>query len=309
MNHVRARAMNCDVDLFDCGRAAEDRLARCESWLHAFEARFSRFLSASEVTRLNLAAGDWTPASPMLFDLLRLSLELARRSDGLFDPTVLRSLEGAGYDQSFDDLRTNRRTQPVAPGSSAWRSVDLDPTGPCVRLPAEVGIDFGGIGKGWAVDRLARYLQRDCLINAGGDLYAAGAPDDHDSWLVGIQNPFEPSQDIMTLAVNDRGVATSSVLYRRWIHDGQAAHHLIDPRTQASARSNAVQVTAVAACATLAEHHAKVALLQGVSVGLDYLESESNVEGVLVAKTGDVLATSGVAGLKAGSVPSLVAAV
>ena len=294
--------MNCDVDLFDCVPGLDSRLVRCEGWLHAFEARFSRFLSASEVTRLNLAAGDWAPVSPMLFDLLRFSLELARRSNGLFDPTVLRSLEGVGYDRSFDDLGTIRRTQSVAPGSSAWRSVDLDSTERCVRLPAEVGIDFGGIGKGWAVDRVARYLARDCLINAGGDLYAAGAPDDHDSWLVGVQDPFEPSQDIMTLAVRDRGVATSSVLNRRWILDGQPAHHLIDPRTQASAQSNAVQVTAIASSSALAEFHAKVALLQGATAGLDYLESESDVEGVLVTESGDVLATSGIAKLQAGSV-------
>lgn len=295
--------MNCDVDLFDRGPAAESRLARCESWLHAFEARFSRFLSTSELTRLNLAAGEWTRISPTLFELLRLSLDLARCSGGLFDPTVLRSLEGAGYDRSFDDLPSHRFARRVPLAGSDWRSVELDPTRRRVRLPASVGIDFGGIGKGWAVDRLARYLHRDCLINAGGDLYAAGAPDDHDSWLVGVQDPFEPSQDIMTLAVRDRGVATSSTLKRRWTIDGQPASHLIDPRTQTVALTNAVQVTAVASSATLAEFYAKVALLQGVSAGLYYLEAESDVAGVVVAETGEILVTSGLANLQAGSMP------
>ncbi len=180
----------------------------------------------------------------MLLELLRLSLDMARRSNGLFDPTVLRSLEGAGYDCSFDDMARHRPTRGVAAGPAAWSHVRVDPAEQSVRLPASAGIDLGGIGKGWAVDHVARYLGRDCVVNAGGDLYAAGVPDDADSWLVGVQDPFDESRDIMTLAVRDRGVATSSRLKRRWMYNGQAANHLIEPRTQASSLSSAVQVTA-----------------------------------------------------------------
>jgi len=298
MNRVTYRAMNCDVELFDCGPNPGARLARCGRWLHAFEARFSRFLSTSEVTRLNQRAGESTRISPLLLRLLCLSLELAHRSDGLFDPTILNSLEEVGYDRSFEDIEQPRPGENHLAGSTTWRDAHVDRAARNVRLPPLAGIDLGGIAKGWAVDRLVDYLGPDCLVNAGGDLYAAGAPDDAESWLVGLQDPFDEARDIMTLAVRDRGIATSSRLKRRWMYDGQAANHLIDPRTRASSASDAVQVTAIAASASLAEYHAKVALLLGVSAGLDYLDGEAGVEGVIVAESGLVLSSAGLDGFR-----------
>ncbi len=295
MRRVSHRAMNCDIELIDCGRSSESRLARATSWLDAFEARFSRFSVSSELSGLNRRSGRWPRVSPLLFELLSLSLELARRSDGLFDPTILRCLEEAGYDRSFEAVGGEQTSQILAGGFS-WADVRTDPATRSVWLPPSTGIDLGGIAKGWAVDRLARYLRSDCLVNAGGDLYAAGTPEGGDAWLVGVQDPYEPERDVMTLAVRDRGVATSSQLKRRWLSSGLEANHLIDPRTQAPTESDVVQVTAVAATATLAECHSKVALLLGASAGLDYLNHEPDVEGVIVAGSGRVRVTAGLQG-------------
>jgi len=286
------RAMNTDVELIAPGESAERRLRRAERWLHAFEARFSRFLATSELSRLNASAGRPFPASPLLFRLVSLALTLAERSGGRFDPTVLRALEGAGYDRSFERLAPlqRRRAADLSPRAS-WRQVRLDAASRQLTLPPDCGLDLGGIGKGWAVDRLAVLLGTPCLINAGGDVFAAGRPPDAPAWLVGVADPFDSERDLALLPLRDQGVATSTTLKRRWQVGDRWLHHLIDPRTGRPSDSDAVQVTAVAPTATLADYHAKVALLLGSEDGRRYLDVEEGVEGLVVRSDGALLAS------------------
>src|SRR5215204_2008609 len=114
MQRLDLRAMNSDIQLLSGAPDAARRLPRAERWLCAFEARVSRFVALSELSRLNASAGHPFVASPMLFALVSLALELARRSDGLFDPTVLAYLVSSGYDRSFDLMPLVRHATPGA---------------------------------------------------------------------------------------------------------------------------------------------------------------------------------------------------
>jgi thiamine biosynthesis lipoprotein len=294
MQRLDLRAMNSDIELVSGAPDAARHLHRAERWLHAFEARFSRFVALSELSRLNASAGRRFVASPMLFELVRLALGLAERSGGLFDPTVLADLVSSGYDRSFD-LVPPMRT--AVPGASqrrfTWRDVSLDARSRRISMPEGCGIDLGGIGKGWAVDRLAAMLGTPCLVNGGGDVFAAGTPPDDDAWRVGVADPFHADRDLPVLRVVDRGVATSSSLKRRWRMGDAMLHHLIDPRTGRASDSDAVQVTVVATTTTEADYLAKVTLLRGATQGLEALNREPEVEGAIVRSDGSVLESEG----------------
>jgi thiamine biosynthesis lipoprotein len=288
------RALGSEIALVGCGTTAPRRIDRAERWLSAYEQRFSRFLATSELSRLNAAAGRPYRASPSLFRLIELSLAFAERSGGLFDPTVLGPLESLGYDRSFESIGEPRGPKADRTGVS-WRDVGLDPVSRTVTLPAGSGLDLGGIGKGWASDRLAAILGSPCLVDGGGDIFAGGAPPDAPSWRVGVADPFAPDQDALVLGVRNRGIATSSTLRRRWQAGGVHLHHLIDPRTRRPTTADAVQVTVVAATATLADYHAKVALLLGSAAGLAYIDREDGVEGVVFGRDGSGGESNGLA--------------
>ena len=288
--------MNGEVEQVCYAPDAVRRLDRAGRWLLAFEERFSRFRPLSELSRLNAAAGRPFCVSPALFTVVELALGLARHSGGVFDPTVLAALAAAGYDRTFENVRSGNARGTSGAGRFSWRDVTVDQQCRTVHLPAGVGIDLGGIGKSWAVDRLASILGSPCLVNGGGDVYAAGRPHDAPAWLVGVADPFAPERDVAVLEISDRGVATSSRLRRRWRADGEWLHHLIDPRTGAPSRSEVVQCTAVASNAVRADYSAKVTLLLGATNGLAFLNCEPDVEGLLVLQDGSLLLSNSFGG-------------
>ena len=103
----------------------------------------------------------------------------------------------------------------------------------------DMGIDLGGIGKGYGVDRAVAVLRewgfQNGLVNVGGDLYAMGVSEDGDPWNVGVRSPDDPQGLVANLAMSDQAVATSGDYHQYFEHDGRRYHHLLDPTTGAPA--------------------------------------------------------------------------
>ena len=224
------------------------------------EDRSSRFRSSSELSMINASAGSWTTVSAGLAALLRFALDHAAATDGLFDPTMLRAMEAAGYDRDLDEVIRAARGAlhpPVACGR--WREVELD--GRRLRLPDDVGLDLGGVAKGWTVDLAAeRALSAGLawvLVSAGGDLRIAG---DAPALEIAVEDPDEPEREFASLRLCSGAIATSSTRRRSW---GPGLHHVIDPRTGAPSVTGLAQATVWAPTCAEAEIASTVALLEG----------------------------------------------
>ncbi len=299
---LRFHAMGTDVQAIVVGPPvqqdeAQAALARVEALFTQVEASLSRFRPDSELSRMNASVGQPFQSAPVMFAVVQASLEAARATDGLFDPTVLGSLLAAGYDRTFEELPTSgkrRHNAPSAPHYS-WRDVRLDATYGTVLVPSGCGIDLGGIAKGWTTDQAAQGLRRfpGYAVDAGGDIALGGIQVDGSPWTVGVANPFEDGRDVAVLMVADGAVCTSTTVKRRWLQDGQPRHHLIDPRTGQPSESNVASATVAAQTAARAEVLAKVALLLGAEAGLHFLDAQPNVQGVLVLQDGNLRFTSG----------------
>ncbi|HEX9117315.1 MAG TPA: FAD:protein FMN transferase [Anaerolineae bacterium] len=279
-------------------------LAEVEAFFMSVEQRFSRFLEDSELSVLNRSenAGRPVPVSPELARLVQLAVAAARRSDGVFDPTVIAALEAAGYDRSIDLIRAQGAAfpRPLAaddrPGR--WREIQVrqDARGSWLVLrPEGQRLDLGGIAKGWAADRGAGMLRPlgPGVVNAGGDMRAWGdqpGADTGTGWLAAVDHPLTAGVDVAWLHVRDGAVATSSVVTRRWA----GGHHLIDPRTGSPADTNLLSVTALAPTAAEAEVAAKVVLVLGRVPGLEWLAGEADVEALLAGADGQFYGTPGI---------------
>lgn len=249
---------------------AEPAIKHARYLLGMIERRLTRFRDDSELCRLNAQAGQGPVlVSPWLFGALAAALELARWSSGLIDPTVLPGLVSAGYGPG-----------PTA-GTIGYRGVHLYPESQHVKLEPGVGIDLGGVAKGWAADRLVKALSAygPALVDLGGDIAARGQK----GWPLGVEDPLRPGLDLAELELRGGGVATSSTLKRRWSN----GHHLIDPRTGKPAKTDLVAATVRAASATQAEGAAKIALLLGENPARAFLE-RAGLAALLVKSDGTI---------------------
>ena len=291
VHEAHLRVMGSDAHLVLVGGdplLLEDARAHLE----LLEARWSRFRPSSELSRLNASPGRPVIVSRDTFAVIARAVEAWRLTNGRFDPTVLPALRATGYDRDFavithdGPVTTAPRGHMPAPGCAG---IVLDATVGAVTLPEGVVLDLGGIGKGFAADRVATALLAagadGACVNLGGDLRVVGHAPDGSSWTIEVDDPFESGTG--TLLLGEGAVATSSRLRRAWRRGGESVHHLIEPATGASARTGLASVTVVAGEAWWAEVLAKAAFVAGPEVGAA-LVSGAGATGLLVRDDGRI---------------------
>lgn len=281
------RAMNTDVAVVATSADADEESValRVSGVFRRAEARFSRFRTDSELSRLNRSCRPMR-VSRELFDALARARAYVETTNGLFDPAVGGALLGFGYDRSFAPGALDRQR-----GATRWLpghflDVKLDASDRSVERPAHVQIDLGGMVKGSTVDLAAEHLGGSGAIDAGGDAVLSGLGPDGEPWLVEIEDPANPSRTIASVAGSDCAVATSAANRRSWQIGTSVAHHLIDPRTQSPAVTDLAQATVISGHAELSDVLAKTAFLLGDREGRRFLERQPGTSAVLVRRDG-----------------------
>lgn len=233
-----------------------------------FERQFSRFLPASELSKFNHSAGLRTPVTSTFLELLTTARQLSLRTDNLFNPFILPALQKAGYQHSQvpgyeNDRLDDHATQTVVTGDKLTIGADW------AEIPYGTALDLGGIGKGYLADMLAQTLPaalNGYWLSLGGDIVAGGRDEAAKPWHVAIQDAgnLELDSDYsLTTSRASFGLATSSVLNHRGLHNGVDWHHIIDPRTNRPAASDVRLATVYGADATTADVLAKVSIMLG----------------------------------------------
>ncbi len=239
--------------------------------LRELEARWSRFESSSEISRLNANEGMPLVVSAPTVALIALGIEGWHVTKGCFDPTVLGDVVRAGYDRSFCDITDATARASTSSLRSGCAEIEVDRVSGRVRLPLGVGVDPGGIGKGLAADLAIDALRAagadGACVNVGGDLRVAGASPG-DGWVIDLRHA-DSSRQGDSVQLVDGAVATSATAYRSWHRDGSRRHHLIDPRTGEPIDNDIVSVSVAAARGWQADVLTKAIFVAGVTDGLD----------------------------------------
>lgn len=229
------------------------------------EAKYSRYRDDSVTSRINRAAGG---AAVAIDDETCALLGYADRcyllSGGRFDITsgVLR--------RAWDFRRSPPRLPDAAEVAAAaalinWPSVEWSSRSVC--LPRRgMEIDFGGIGKEYAADRMATICHEGgaphALANLGGDVRAAGPQQDGSPWRVGISHPRRADAVIATVELEGGAVATSGDYQRFFDLDGRRYCHIIDARSGQPA-THWQSISVLAPLCVLAGSCATIAMLLG----------------------------------------------
>jgi len=204
----------------------------------AVDASMSLYRPASSLVRVNAhAATHAEPVDEALFDCLARAQALSAATAGAFDVTVLPLLRAWGAYPELSYLSAGRVD------AVGWGGLLLDPAARAVRFRRDgMGIDLGGIAKGFALDRartaLAAAGARRALLDLGGNLALLGAGPGR-GWRVAVTDPAAPAETlgVLTLAAGDT-VATSGNYARDFAHEGwKTQSHIFDPRTGRAVRA------------------------------------------------------------------------
>jgi len=274
----------CDPDQKDLDAESLVELAIQKAEL--LEQSWSRFRPSSELVQLNENPADRIQLSRPLAEALHRAAVAWDRTDGWFDPTVIDSLEAAGYAASFPSSAVGADNTPRGDLSKCSPSlglsevtVDLDST--TVTRPPGLRFDLGGIGKGLAADMLVMHLLEcgasSVCIGLGGDIRVGGDVP-VGGWNIPVESSLtdlgsDQGQQWFEAELLDGAIVSSTTQFRNWnTLSGEPSHHLIDPRTGLPSTSSISTVVVCAAEAWWAEVLAKAALLAGAVKGKQLLQ-------------------------------------
>jgi len=274
--------------------------ARMAGELAVIDAEMSTWRVDSDLARFNRATpGTWVELPERTLAVLAFALDVARETQGAFDPTVGELVELWGFGPSAARPVPSAAAVAAARDGTGWQNVRVDAAGGCARRDATGTLDFSGIAKGYAVDRLAALLHLQGighhLVEVGGELRGSGQRSDGQPWWVAIERP--PAQlgesasaaGVESLvALHELAVATSGD-YRRFRDvDGARFAHTIAPSTGRPLANDVAAVTVLHERAMAADAYATALMVMGATAGARFAE-EKGLAALLVSREGNRL--------------------
>src|SRR6266571_8246848 len=197
----------------------------------------SNYRPESEWSEVNRHAAERpVKVSAELFQLLSACVEYSRQSEGAFDISVGPLMKVWGFYKGSGHL-PHRAEVRGALTKVGYRNILLDATRLTVRFARPgVELDPGGIGKGYAVDRLVDVLKRDGIASAlvsasGSSIYALGAPPGEAGWKVRIRDPKDEEKTVTEVTLFNQSMSTSGNYEKFFLAEGKMYSHIMDPRT------------------------------------------------------------------------------
>jgi len=292
-------ALGTVITLTAYGAGANDAVGSAFSRIQRIENEMSVRIQDSQIAVLN--KNGVNTLSGDVYALVKKAVDIAQKSGGAFDPTVLPLALLWGFDT--DDVKQAVPASDKIEKARAlvdYKKVGLDDENRKVTLPDGMGIDLGGIAKGYAADETWRIFReqgvKNALLDLGGNIVALGERPDGGAWRIGIRDPRAEGEGAYyaVLSVSDRAVVTSGDYERYFIENGKRYHHIFDPATGYPSESGVISATIVADNSTLADGLSTAVFVLGVEKGLALVNAMDGVDALIVTADKKVYATDGI---------------
>ncbi|MEW5816332.1 MAG: FAD:protein FMN transferase [Spirochaetota bacterium] len=288
----------CTIKLYDRTTSAvfEKAFAR----IREIESEMSVTDERSELSAVNRAAGSApVPVSEDTFFVCSKAYEYSLKSGGAFDISIgpIVTLWGIGTEHARvpvpDEIR--QRLSKVD-----YRKIVLNEKEGTLFLKEKgMGLDVGGIAKGFAADEVVKVLKADGInrgiIDLGGNIYAFGKKSPKQSWRIGIQEPGkERGSYIGIVEVENTSVVSSGNYERFFIKDGVRYHHILDPKTGYPVQNGLTDVTIISRSSIEADALSTAVFVLGIERGFQLINSLKGVEGIMLTEDHKIYLSSGI---------------
>lgn len=283
----------CTITIYD--HPSEEAFSAAFDRIREIENHMSLHTDSSEIALVNANAGkEAVQVSPDTFAVIGKALEIARLSEGAFDPTI------APLVQAWDIGGENARRPPDEEIAALLPLVDytkviLEPETREVYLPVEgMALDLGGIAKGYAADEVKQILLDHgvdkAIVNLGGNVLTLGRKVDGSLWRIGIQDPDDGrGAYVMIVELDDTSLVTSGP-YERFLElEGEIYHHILDTTTGFPVESDFTSVSIITQSSFLADALSTSVYALGYEKGMDLINSLDGVQAVFLTDDKEVV--------------------
>tara|TARA_B100001769_G_scaffold274157_1_gene271934 strand:+ start:705 stop:1679 length:975 start_codon:yes stop_codon:yes gene_type:complete len=222
--------------------------ADIEKILLEINQKMSTYIVDSELSVINFSNSlDSNLISDDLFKVISHANTISKTTNGAFDITVgpLVNLWGFGPNKSENKIPSNEEIELIKK-NIGYKKIYLNKeTTSIKKLHPDLYVDLSGIAKGFAVDKIALYLNsynlENYLVEIGGELIAKGTNEDNEVWQIGIENPNNNLAKIIGL--KDIAMATSGDYRNYFEKNGVRYSHTINPNTGKPIKHKLASVT------------------------------------------------------------------
>ncbi|PIV39015.1 MAG: thiamine biosynthesis protein ApbE [Candidatus Omnitrophica bacterium CG02_land_8_20_14_3_00__42_8] len=261
--------------------------------MERIEKVFSKFNKNSEVSNINRLAGlEKVAASEEVFKLTEKSVYYSRISDGAFDITVAPLMEIWGFVRRHKSIPDKETIENALEGVG-YKNIELDPKKLSVKfLNKKTKIDFGGIAKGYAVDRAKDVLVsrgiKNGLVNLGGNIFALGSAPGNKAWKIGVEDPRNKGKLLRSFELTNRAISTSGNYERFFEIGGKRYSHIINPLTGEPCQG-IISVTVAADSAEQADGLSTAIFVMGEEKGLNLAKSIKGIKVLILKEDGKII--------------------
>ena len=252
---------------------------------------FSNYRDDSVLAEVNRNAGVRPVSVPGEFlRLVLTSVSYSEITGGAFDITIGSLFELWRTETASGRLPEKSRIRDAL-GCTGFRKIKIDETRSQVFLDTDcVRLDFGAIGKGYAVDEMVKIARQNGitrgLVNFGGNIYAMDTPTGKKFWDVGVRKPGSGNEIISNIDLTNKGVATSGDYERYFEHGGKRYSHIIDPRTGWPA-GDVTSVVAISETATEADVFSTAVSVLGLPGARMFVQRNKSLGFLVIRKNGE----------------------
>ena len=234
--------------------------------------KLSTYITTSEISKFNqLPAMSKHTASKEMLENFEISKKVHRLSSGAFEPTIsnLVDLWGFGKPAAGTPKHSQIKAAMLHIGIAKIRQT----ADTLIKTDDKIRLDFSGVAKGYAVDKIAEYLRKkmlkNFLVEIGGEVLAEGEKQEDQAWTLGIEAPVYNERSLFkTLKLSGNSMATSGS-YRNYREvDGRRLSHIIDPRTGYPIEHRTASVTVIHKDCGTADALATAFMVMGLEKGI-----------------------------------------
>lgn len=290
-------ALDTAITLKVYGSKRVEVLKKLEDKINELDDMLSTGKETSEVSRLN-RSGE-AVLSPTVANLVKRSLGIYKKTDGLFDITIYPLMELWGFPTKNYKVPSEKEIEEKLKLVGSDKIDFNEETRKISFKNKGMEIDFGGIGKGYITDELVKILTDEkveaAIINLGGNVFGFRKKPDGSLWNIAIRDPNEPDKYMAAIRLEDSAVITSGGYERYFEENGIIYHHILDPRTGKPSDSGLKSVSIISKDGTLADALSTSLFIMGEEKAIGYWKENGNdFDILLMTKDNRLLVSEGI---------------